>query len=114
MIQFGLLQNSWMPHQDTVINEIYPIPEEEGEGGSGQDMYLLVAKNQNIKKKEPQGLIKIWNNPPEEDKSQEVVLDLLEEEVGKTPVIQVEMMVQTEMKMHIQKKRMTAASLLLG
>ena len=35
-IELGLPRNSWKPYRDTTTHEIYPIPEDEGEGGSGQ------------------------------------------------------------------------------
>ena len=60
-------------------------------------LYLLIGRNQKERKKELPDLVEIWSHPLDEDKAQEVVLELLEEEVEMIQVIQVEMMVQTEM-----------------
>ena len=47
-----------MPHPDTVLNEIYPIPEEEGEVGSGPRWLPADSEKSKVEKERAVGLDK--------------------------------------------------------
>ena len=62
-IELGLPRSSWTPHRDSEINEIFPIPEEEGEGSSGHICVPASSKESKHKKERAMGSDKDLEQP---------------------------------------------------
>ena len=83
-IELGLPRTVWTPHRDSAPHEIYPIPEDEGEGEQ-------ITKGTHRIGKEHQDLRENQVHSPLETMAQEEVLKLKEEEEEEmNPVIPVE------------------------
>ena len=59
----GLPRNSQMPHPDTVLNEIYPKQEEEGEVGSDPRCVPADSEKSKVEKERAVGLDKTPEQP---------------------------------------------------
>ena len=108
-IELGLPKTAWTPHRDSVLHEIYPIPEDEGERRSNGQQNTPRDQGNTHSKERTSGSDREPNYSPLEVMAQEEVPKLLEEEEEEEEmnlVIPVMTKDQIRVKAQIQKKKM--------